>query len=75
VSLVAKIRGSAEGLYQQAKARYADSNAMQRAGKQAGDTAAQAGQAAGQLTKRVKDLAGKTSSAVKDARSRAATHK
>jgi hypothetical protein len=90
VSVVAKVRGSAEGLYQQAKARYADSETMQRAGKRAGKRAGeaaaqarraagqgagQAGQAAGHLKERVKDLAGKTSSAVRDARSRAAAHK
>jgi hypothetical protein len=79
VSLVARIRESADGLYRQAKAKYADSDGMQRAGKQAGQAARQASKQAskqaGQVTDRVKDLAAKTSTAVRDARAKAATRR
>jgi len=74
VSLVAKVKNRAEGLYEQAKSKYADSESMQKAGKQAGQAASQAGHATGkaasQVADRVKDLASKTSSAVKDARAK-----
>jgi len=70
VSLVAKVRDTAGGLYEQAKVKYGDSDAMQRAGKQASQAASQAGDLAAQATDRLKDLAGKTSSAVKSARSK-----
>jgi len=73
VSLVAKVKDTAGDIYQQAKTKYAESDAMQKAGKQAGQAASQAGQAAGhmagrlkdtQLAGRLKDSAGKTGSAV-----------
>jgi hypothetical protein len=70
VSLVAKVRDTAGGLVQQARMKYDDSDAMQRAGKQASQAASQAGDVASQVTDRLKDLAGKTSSAVKSARSK-----
>jgi hypothetical protein len=68
VSLVAKVKSKADDLSTKAKARYADSDAMQKASKQAG-------QAASQVADRLKDLAGKTTSAVKDARTKGATHR
>ena len=90
MSLVEKVKGTAGDLYQQAKAKYSDSDAMQKAGKQAGQAAAQAGkagkqagQAAGQmagklkdtpLAGRLKDLAGKSTSAVKGDRSKGTAH-
>lgn len=90
MSLVAKVKDTAGDLYQQAKAKYSDNDAMQKAGKQAGHAASQAGQAAAhaghaagqmagrlkdtQLAGRLKDLAGKTTSAVKSARPKGATH-
>jgi hypothetical protein len=74
VSLVAKVRDTAGGLYEQAKGKYSDSDTMQRAGKQASQAAAQAGDLATQATGRLKDLAGKTSSAVKSARSKGTPH-
>ena len=70
MSLVTKVRDTAGGLYEQAKVKYGDSDAMQRAGKQASQAASQAGDLAAQATDRLKDLAGKTSSAVKSARSK-----
>jgi hypothetical protein len=70
MSLVAKVRDTAGGLYEQAKVKYGDSDAMQRAGKQASQAASQAGDLAAQATDRLKDLAGKTASAVKSARSK-----
>jgi hypothetical protein len=72
VSLVAKVKDKAGGLYEQARAKYADNDAMQKVGRQAGEAAQKAGkqasEAASQATDRLKDLAAKTTSAVKDAR-------
>jgi hypothetical protein len=58
VNVVSKVRDSAGGLYEQAKAKYTASDKLQKAGHQAGRTA---GQLASQLT----DAAGKASGAVK----------
>jgi hypothetical protein len=55
VGLVAKVRDKATELYRQAKARYADSETMQKAGQQAG-------QAASRVTGRVRDVSGKAAS-------------
>jgi hypothetical protein len=55
VSLVAKVRDTAGELYGQAKARYAASDTMQKAGHQAG-------QAAGRVTSRVRHLSGTAAS-------------
>jgi hypothetical protein len=63
MSLVAKVKGTAGSIYQQGKAKYEGSDAMQKAGKQAGD-------AAGQVADRVKNIAAKTTAAVKDARTK-----
>ncbi|HTX85603.1 MAG TPA: hypothetical protein VME44_25740 [Streptosporangiaceae bacterium] len=52
VGLVAKVRNKASELYRQAKARYAGSDTMQKAGQQAG-------QAASRVTDRVRDFSGK----------------
>jgi uncharacterized protein YjbJ (UPF0337 family) len=51
VSVVAKVKGKAAGVYEQAKARYADRNARQRAGQQASH-----------MTSRIRDLSGKAKS-------------
>jgi uncharacterized protein YjbJ (UPF0337 family) len=51
VSVVAKVKDKALGVYEQAKARYADRNARQRAGQQAS-----------QMTGRIRDLSGKATS-------------
>jgi hypothetical protein len=68
VSLVAKVKGTAGGIYQQAKAKYEGSDAMQKAGKQAG-------QAATQVAGRLKDAAARTTAAVKDARTKGTGHR
>jgi hypothetical protein len=75
VSLVAKVKGRAGDVYQQAKTRYADSDAMQKAGKQAGEALTQASEAGKQLTGRLKDLAAKATAAVKDAQAKGASHR
>jgi len=51
VSVVAKVKDKAAGVYEQAKARYADSNARQRASQQASH-----------MTSRIRDLSGKATS-------------
>jgi hypothetical protein len=51
VGVVAKVRDKAAGVYEQAKAKYADSNARQRAGQQASH-----------MTSRIRDLSGKAKS-------------
>jgi uncharacterized protein YjbJ (UPF0337 family) len=51
VGVVAKVRDKAAGFYEQAKARYADRNARQRAGQQASH-----------MTSRIRDLSGKAKS-------------
>ena len=51
MSVVAKVRDKAAGVYEQAKTRYADSNARHRAGQQAS-----------QMTSRLRDLSGKATS-------------
>jgi len=63
VSLVTKVRDTAGSVYGQAKARYAGSDTMQKAGRQAG-------QAAGQAAGKVREISGKATSAVKNARPR-----
>jgi hypothetical protein len=68
VSLVAKVKDKAGGLYEQARAKYADNDTMQKAGEAAQKAGKQASEAASQATDRLKDLAAKTTSAVKDAR-------
>jgi hypothetical protein len=79
VSLVAKVKDTAGDMVNQARAKYSESDAMQKAGRQAGQAASQAGQAANQmagklrdtqLAGRLKELAGKTTSAVKGARTK-----
>jgi hypothetical protein len=64
----AKVRSRAGGLFDQAKAKYASSEAAQKASKQASQTA-------GQVVGRLKDLAGKTSSALRSARSSGDAHR
>ena len=51
MSVVAKVKDKAAGVYEQAKVRYADSNARQRAGQQASD-----------MTSRLRDASGKATS-------------
>jgi hypothetical protein len=68
VSLVTKVKDTANEAYRQAKSRYADSDAMRNATKQAGHMA-------GQVADRVKDAADRATAAVKDARARGAARK
>ncbi len=58
MDVVSKVRDSAGGLYEQAKAKYTGSDKLQKAGHQAG-------RAAGQLANHLTDAAGKASGAVK----------
>jgi hypothetical protein len=64
VSVVAKVKDKASGVYEQAKARYSDSNARQRAGQQAS-----------QMTSRIRDLSGKASASPLAAKLRDASGK
>ncbi len=52
MSLVTKVRDTAGSVYGQAKARYAGSDTMQKAGRQAG-------QAAGQAAGKIREISGK----------------
>ncbi len=61
VNLVSKLRDSAGGLYEQAKARFTASDTMQKAGYKTG-------WAGGQLASQLSDAAGKASGAVRAAR-------
>jgi hypothetical protein len=64
VSLVTRVRDTAGGLYQQARDKYSDSEAMQRATRQASEKAGQAaGRARDLAGKQARDLAGKSRSA------------
>ena len=71
MSLVTKVRETAGGLYGQARARYAASPSMQKAGQQAGHAASQlagkireaSGKASsGQTAARIREMSGKASS-------------
>ena len=64
MSVVAKVRDKASGVYGQAKARYASSNARQRTGQQAS-----------QLTSRIRDLSGKANTSQLAAKLRDASGK
>lgn len=68
MNLVSKVKDSAGGLYEQAKARYSASDTMQKAGHKTGRAA---GQAASQLS----DAAGKASGAVRAARAARLAHR
>lgn len=79
MSLVAKVKDTAGSLYGQAKAKYAESDALQKAGQQAGQAAGQAagklrglsGKAgSGQLGDRLRAARDKATTTVKDARAR-----
>ena len=75
MSVVAKVKDKAAGAYEQAKARYADSNARQRAGQQASQMTSRirdlSGKAASSpLAGKLRDASGKATAAVKDARAR-----
>jgi hypothetical protein len=79
VSVVAKVKDKAAGVYEQAKAKYADSNARQRAGQQASHMTGRIRDASGkasssQLAGKLRDASGKATAAVKDARARRRTH-
>jgi hypothetical protein len=79
VSVVAKVKDKATGVYEQAKARYSGSNARQRAGQQASHMTSRIRDASGkasssQLAGKLRDASGKASAAVKDARARRHTH-
>jgi hypothetical protein len=84
VSLVAKVRNTAGGLYGQAKARYAASDTMRKAGEQASQAANRmtsrvrdlSGKAAsGPMAGKIRDLSGKAAAAVKDAQARRPDHR
>jgi hypothetical protein len=90
VSLVTKVRDTAGGLYQQAKAKYASSDAMQKAGQQAGQVRQKAGKQAGQMAGQAREIAGKqagvlasklkeyadrATTAAKDARAKGTAHR
>jgi len=75
VSVVAKVKDKAAGVYGQAKARYADSNARQRAGEQASQMSSRIRDLSGKassspLAGKLRDASGKATAAVKDARAR-----
>jgi len=75
VSVVAKVKDKAASVYGQAKARYADGNARQRAGQQAGQMTNRIRDLSGkatssQLAGKLRDASGKATAAVKDARAR-----
>jgi len=84
VSLVAKVRNTAGELYGQAKARYAKSDTMRKAGSQANHAAKRmtsrvrdlSGKAAsGPMAGKIRDLSGKAATAVKDAQARRPDHR
>jgi hypothetical protein len=84
VGLVAKVRYTAGELFGQAKARYAASDTMRKAGQQAGRAASRmtgrvrdlSGKAAsGPMAGKIRDLSGKAAAAVKDAQARRPEHR
>jgi hypothetical protein len=84
VGLVAKVRYTAGELYGQAKARYAASATIRKAGRQAGQAADRitgrardlSGKAAsGPMAGKIRDLSGKAATAVKDAQARRPEHR
>ena len=84
MTLVTKVKDKAGGLYGQAKAKYAASDTIQKAGLQAGKTAGQVASrlrdmtgkaASGQMAGKVRELPGKATAAVKDARARRLAHR
>ena len=84
VGLVAKVRYMAGELFGQAKARYAASDTMRKAGEQAGQAASRmtgrvrdlSGKAAsGPMAGKIRDLSGKAAAAVKDAQARRPEHR
>jgi hypothetical protein len=84
VGLVAKVRYTAGELYGQAKARYAASDTMQKAGQQAGHAVGRmtgrvrdlSGKAAsGPMADKIRDLSGKAAAVVKDAQARRPDHR
>jgi hypothetical protein len=68
VNVVSKVRNSAGGLYEQAKAKYTASDKLQKAGHQAG-------RAAGQLASQLTDATGKASGRVKAAKAARLAHR
>ena len=79
MSVVAKVRDKASGVYGQAKARYASSNARQRTGQQASQLTSRIRDLSGkantsQLAAKLRDASGKATTAVKDARARRHAH-
>ena len=79
MSVVAKVKDKAAGVYEQAKAKYADGNSRQRAGQQAGQMTSRirdlSGKAASSpLAGKLRDASGKATAAVKDARARRHPH-
>ena len=75
MSVVAKVKDKAASVYGQAKARYADGNARQRAGQQASEMTSRIRDLSGkatssQLAGKLRDASGKATAAVKDARAR-----
>jgi hypothetical protein len=84
VGLVAQVRYTAGELYEQAKARYAASDTMRKAGQQAGQAASRttrrvrdlSGKAAsGPMADKIRDLSGKAAAVVKDAQARRPEHR
>ncbi|HTZ91265.1 MAG TPA: hypothetical protein VMB74_02610 [Streptosporangiaceae bacterium] len=76
---MAKVRDKASGVYGQAKARYASSNARQRTGQQASQLTSRIRDLSGkantsQLAAKLRDASGKATTAVKDARARRHAH-
>jgi hypothetical protein len=65
VSLVAKVRDTAGGLYQQARDKYSSSEGMQRAARQASEKAGQAATKARDLAGKSRTAAGKAGTAVR----------
>lgn len=79
VSVVAKVKDKAAGVYEQAKAKYADANARQRAGQQASQMTSRIRDLSGKassspLAGKLRDASGKATAAVKDARARRHPH-
>jgi hypothetical protein len=79
VSVVAKVKDKAAGVYEQAKAKYADANARQRAGQQASQMTSRIRDLPGKassspLAGKLRDASGKATAAVKDARARRHPH-
>jgi hypothetical protein len=79
VSVVEKVKDRATEVYEQARARYADSSAKHRAGHQAGHMSSRIRDLSGKATSsplaaKLRDASGKASAAVKDARARRHSH-